>query len=234
MKGVILAAGMGTRLANLTRGTNKHFYRINGKPMIHYPVERLKQAGIEDIAVIVHQKDLEAMRAHLGDDYQYLVQDINQQGIAKAIATAEEFVGDNDFVVHLGDQIYTWSLRPFLERFQQNTNDCRLILKETGGEARHHTVIYTRGDKITNIVEKPDVESGKTMIGIYAFRPSIFDYIRRVEKSQRGEYEICDAIRMVHEELGKVGFEVIEEPWFDAGTPENVKAADEYLKEQNE
>lgn len=233
MKGVILAAGKGTRLDPLTKIINKQMLPIYDRPMIDYPIQKLKEAGINDIAIVINKGDYKLIHSYLGDNYTYITQNMKEQGIAKAILTAEQFVGDSKFIVHLGDQIYESSIKDFVRNFNKSNQGCRLLLKETGNQARYHTVAYTKGNELTDLIEKPDVDNGLTMVGIYAFTPKIFDYLKSVGKSERGEYEICDAIKDMLIKEKNVGYDILEGAWVDAGTFDNLYLAAGLIKNWN-
>jgi len=228
LKGVILAAGEGVRLRPLTKIANKQLLPIYNKPMIDYAIEKLNEVGIKDIAVVVDDKGYDLISNYLGKSYTYLVQDYSKgKGIAKAIQTAKEFIGESDFIVHLGDQVYEDSLVDFVKRFKED-KATRILLK-WNPNAREHTVATTQDNNLVDLIEKPDVDAGYTMIGVYAFTPEIFDYLDRIKLSDRNEYEICDAIKMQLKEQ-TVGFDELKGPWFDTGTFENIFKATEWSR----
>ncbi len=233
MKGVILAAGLGGRLNPMTKYINKHLLPIYDRPMIDICLEKLHEVEVHDIAIISDERSIPQIQEHLGTNaYTYIQQDYSKgMGLAKAILHAEDFVGTDNFIVHLGDQFYEGTLQKFKDKFEENFYDARLLLKETGEQARNHTVVNTTGDTIDSVVEKPDVNHGKTMIGIYAFTPKVFDYLRAVEPSERGEYELADAVREMVKDR-RVGFDNFYKTWIDTGTHENVYKATQIAREQ--
>jgi len=230
MKGVILAAGKGTRLDPLTRIINKQMLPVYDRPMIDYPIQKLKEAGIDDIAIVIDKENYDLFHKYLGQDYTYLFQNPHKQGIAQAVLASEKFIGNSKFIVHLGDQIYEDSIKRFAEEFDKSDLGCKLLLKETGDQARYHTVAYVKGENIIDLIEKPNVDNGLTMVGIYAFTPKIFEYIRSVRKSERLEYEICDAIKDMLIKDKNVGYNILDGQWIDAGTFDNLYLASRLIK----
>ncbi len=202
MRGVILAGGTGSRLKPLTSVTNKHLLPIFNKPMIFYPIEALKSAGITDIMVITGTHHAGAIFQLLGSGkdfgvkFTYRVQD-TAGGIPSAISLAEDFVGNNRFVSINGDNIIFESLSPFAKEFESNKEEMQILLyKGTREEAMKSGVAVTKGNQVINVMEKPkEPPSNNIIIGIYFLSPNVFDVIRKLKPSARGETEITDVQR---------------------------------------
>lgn len=234
MKGLILAGGSGTRLQPMTKYVNKHLLPIYDVPQIDNCINKLKECGIKDIGVILGGEHAVQIAHYLGDDYDYIWQG-KPTGLAKAVQRARPWVGESNFVVHLGDQYLEAPIKPYMERFNKSGNDIGLLLKYDK-KANRHSVVTVVGDKITNIVEKPsEPEDGLVMVGVYFFKPTIFKVIEDLKPSARGEYELSDAVFKAYKEGRKVGFEVLEGFWMDTGTKDNILKASMFqslIKEQ--
>ena len=223
MRGLILAGGTGSRLRPLTLVTNKHLLPIWNKPMIYYPIEALKSAGITDIMVVTgtsHAGDIFSLLGSgkdFGVKFTYRVQD-EAGGIPSAIGLAEDFVGDEKFISINGDNIIFESLKGFAEEFENDGEEARIILyKGTREEAKKSGVAVMEGDRVTDLVEKPDnPPSDLISIGIYMYSPSVFDIIRGLNPSARGETEITDVNRSFLKR-GSLKASMLKGKWLDAG-----------------
>lgn len=221
MKGVILAGGKGTRLQPMTRVVNKHVLPIYDDPMIYYPVRTLLSAGIDEILVISNAehigKYIELLEAENFDaEFQYLVQS-EPKGIAHGVSLAESFV-DDKFVVILGDNIV---LGDISDKISLENGSAKILLKQVD-EPTAYGVANVEADEVRSLKEKPsDPESDLAVIGVYVYDKSVFDIIRTLEPSERGEYEITD-VNKAYVEQGGLTYEVIENDWFDSGTPEGL------------
>ncbi|MBI4052781.1 MAG: sugar nucleotidyltransferase [Candidatus Diapherotrites archaeon] len=228
MKGVILAGGTGSRLRPLTLVTNKHLLPIYDKPMIYYPIEALKSAGIKDIMVVTgtnHAGDIFGLLGSgkdFGVKFTYRVQD-EAGGIPSAISLAEDFVGKDRFISINGDNIIFEPLKQFAGEFEKGREEARIMLFEgTVEEARKSGVAVLDGDKVVKLVEKPKEPPSRLIsIGIYMFSPSVFDVIRKLRPSARGETEITE----VNNEFLKKGTlkaSRLKGKWLDAGDFEDL------------
>jgi len=231
MKGIILAGGTGSRLYPLTKVTNKHLLPIGNKPMIYYPIEKLTDAGIDEILIVTgteHMGDVVNLLGsgkEFGCRFTYKVQD-EAGGIAQALGLAENFVGDDSMTVILGDNIFQTSLKKAQESY--SGSGAQILLKEVTDPERFG-VAEVDGDKIIGIEEKPDhPKSNLAVTGVYMYDARVFDYIRELEPSGRGELEITDVNNRYIKE-GKMRFSVMEGWWTDAGTPASYKRANELV-----
>jgi glucose-1-phosphate thymidylyltransferase len=235
MKGVILAGGLGTRLYPLTKVTNKHLLPVYQRPMIHYPLECLTRAGIRDILIVTggdwagdFLKLLgsgEDFGAHLYYAYQK-----GEGGIADALGLATAFVGDSKVAVVLGDNLLERSIRSAAEAFRLQARGARILLKEVDDPERFG-VAEVDGGKVLRIVEKPEnPPSNLAVTGIYFYDSQVFDMIRGLRPSERGELEITDVNNMYLEQ-GTLTYQVLEGWWSDAGTFESLYRAATLVRE---
>jgi glucose-1-phosphate thymidylyltransferase len=227
MKGVLLAGGKGTRLRPITHTGPKQLVPVANKPVIQYAIEDLRNAGVTDIGVILGNKGREAIRDFLGDgsafdvDITYIVQG-DPLGLAHAVGCAREFVGDDDFVVYLGDNMLKQGISGLVESFRTGEYDAGIALQSVA-EPEQFGVVELADGNVTRLVEKPDdPPSDLALIGIYVFTPAVFDAIEELEPSWRGEYEITEAIQTLLDEGRAVDSLVIEGWWKDTGKPEDV------------
>lgn len=218
MKGIILAGGQGTRLKPLTNVTNKHLLPVYNKPMILYPLKTLKSLAIDDILIVTGGKYIGRFAEYLGDgtDYgvslTYKVQE-EAKGIAHAIGLAEEFIGDDDFVAILGDNVFDNDSLPTKWK-----DGATLFTKEVSDPERFGVAEIENG-QIISIEEKPDnPKSNHIITGLYKYTPEAFDVIRTLEPSDRGELEITD-LNMHYVNEGKChAVDLGKTFWSDAGT----------------
>jgi glucose-1-phosphate thymidylyltransferase len=223
MKGVVLAGGLGTRLHPLTKVTNKHLLPIYDKPMIYYPIETLVEAGINDILLVTGGNSAGEFLRLIGNGKEFGLKHINytyqegEGGIAEALDLAEHFAEDDLLTVVLGDNIIEGSIRSAVEDFKKQKVGAKIFLKEVDDPQRFG-VATLDGDKVTKIVEKPEEpESRYAVIGIYMYDNAVFDIIKTLNPSGRGELEITD-VNNAYIERGSMTYEILEGWWTDAGT----------------
>jgi glucose-1-phosphate thymidylyltransferase len=226
VKGVLLAGGTGSRLHPLTRITNKHLLPIYDRPMISYAVEALVKAGVVEIMVVTggtHAGEflrlLSSGEEHGVEVLCYAYQD-RPGGIAEALGLAERFVGEDDMVVMLADNIFGRTIRPTVEAFARQEDGARLLLAPVA-EAEHlrHLGVPELDEqrRIVRIVEKPAVPPSRYCVtGLYCYDPSVFSIISRLEPSARGELEITD-VNNHYIAKGLMDYDVLEGFWGDAG-----------------
>ncbi len=223
IRGIILAGGTGSRLRPLTLTTNKHLLPVYNKPMIYYPIEMLKSAGVKDILVITGTYHAGDLFAHLGSGkdfgarFTYRVQD-EAGGIPSAIALAEDFVGEDKFISINGDNIVFESLLPFAEAFLRNNEEMQILLyKGTKEEAMKSGVAVCKGNKVVEVIEKPaQPPSNNIIVGIYFLSPSVFEIIRTLRPSARGETEVTEVQRH-YLQKNSLRAEFLKGKWLDAG-----------------
>ena len=227
MKGVVLAGGTGSRLYPLTKITNKHLLPVFDRPMIYYPIQSLVEAGINDIMIVTGGESAGDFLRLLGNGTQFGLKDLNYTyqekagGIAEALGLAEHFVGKDKVVVFLGDNIIEGSIREAVNGFQRQKSGAKILLKEVENPQSYGVPEIT-GDRIVRIEEKPrHPQSPFAVIGIYMYDSRVFDIIRTLPSSARGELEITD-VNNAYIESGEMTYEILEGWWADAG--ESIEA----------
>ncbi|NQU07330.1 MAG: NTP transferase domain-containing protein, partial [Candidatus Abyssubacteria bacterium] len=223
MKGIVLAGGLGSRLHPLTKVTNKHLLPIYDKPMIYYPIETLVEAGITDILLVTGGNSAGEFLRLIGNGKEFGLKHINytyqegEGGIAEALGLAEHFAEDDRITVVLGDNIIESSIRSAVKDFEKQKTGAKIFLKEVDDPERFG-VATLDGDKVAKIVEKPKKpESNYAVIGIYMYDNSVFDIIKTLKPSGRGELEITD-VNNAYIERGTMTYDVLDGWWTDAGT----------------
>jgi glucose-1-phosphate thymidylyltransferase len=226
LRGVILAGGTGSRLMPLTNVTNKHLLPIGQKPMIYYPIEKLTSIGIEEILIVTgieHMGDVVSLLGSgkdLGCRFTYKVQD-EAGGIAQALALAENFAGAHYLTVILGDNVFQASLKTYAEKFLAQKQGARILLKQVANPQRFGVAELSDG-KVIDIAEKPEEpKSDHAVTGIYFYDAAVFDIIRTLKPSARGELEITH-VNHAYINKGQLDCDIIEGWWSDAGTFESL------------
>jgi glucose-1-phosphate thymidylyltransferase len=240
LKGLILSGGAGTRLRPITHTSAKQLVPVANKPVLFYGIEALVDAGVEEIGIIIAPETGDEIRAAAGDGSQfgakisYIVQD-KPAGLAHAVLTAEEFLGDSPFVMYLGDNLLRDGLRSLVETFRRDQPHA-LILLTPVEEPEHYGVAELDGEGgIVRLVEKPkDPPSNLALVGVYLFTPAIFTAARSLEPSWRGEYEITEAIQSLIDDGHKVQSEVVRGWWKDTGQLADMLEANRLVLEELE
>lgn len=234
MKGVVLAGGTGSRLLPLTKVTNKHLLPVFDKPMIFYPLQTLVNAGILDVLLVTGGKNAGEFLRLLGDGRGIGLDRLNytyqegEGGIAQALGLAERFAEGGPICVVLGDNIIETNICRAVERFRQQPRGAKILLKKVP-DAERFGVAEIRGEHVVGIEEKPkSPKSDFAVIGIYLYDGSVFQKIRRLKPSGRGELEITDVNNFYIEE-GSLTYEVLEGWWTDAGTFDSLLRANNFV-----
>lgn len=229
MKGVLLAGGIGSRLYPLTKGINKHLLPVGSKPMILYPLEKLAEFGVREVLLVTGPEHLSQFAALLGDGGEYGV-DLHFRvqsrpgGIAEALGLARSFVGQDSFFVVLGDNLWEDPLSLMRSHFPLREGEAFNVLKKVADPERFG-IAELEGEKIVDIVEKPKKPKGNLCVtGIYAYTPAVFELVRELRPSGRGELEISDVNRC-YARAGKLKHHVLSGWWLDAGTVEALQEA---------
>lgn len=238
MKGIILAGGTGSRLLPLTQHTNKHLLTVGGRPMIHFPVLALLNAGIRRILVVTDPRFEEAFRAALGDGSAFGVDGLAMAwqptagGIADALKFAEPFAAGDRVCVILGDNLFEESLAPHARAFERQSSGARFLLKDVADATRFGVARFagvppsgaTR-PRLIGIVEKPAVPPSRFAVaGVYFYDTDVFDLCRGLHPSARGELEITD-VNNSYIARGDAEYDLLEGWWTDAGTHESLVRA---------
>ena len=227
MKGIILHGGHGSRLRPLTHTGPKQLLPIANKPMSEYCVEAIRDCEISEIAIIIGGIGSNKVKEYYGDGSKfnvkitYIEQD-TPKGIAHAINLCKKFIGNEKFLVFLGDNIIQKSINDISKKFQSSDNDALILLCEVDNP-KQFGIADVKENKIIKIMEKPkNPPTNLAVTGIYFLTSKIFDIFSRLKPSWRNELEITDALQMMLEEKNKVDFEMITDYWKDTGTPDDI------------
>jgi glucose-1-phosphate thymidylyltransferase len=222
MKGVILAGGAGTRLDPFTRVTNKHLLPVYDRPVIQYAIEQLVGAGIDEIVLVTDTAQLDAFRRVIGDasalgvKHFALVGQDRPGGIAQALGLAAPFTSGGPVAVLLGDNIFERSVAPFVKKFGKDARGAMVVLAHVD-DPRHYGIAVMDGDRITSIVEKPKDGAGDLAVtGLYLYDASVFDVVKGLRPSGRGELEITD-VNNHYLGRGELRWERASGYWIDCG-----------------
>ena len=236
LRGIVLAGGTGSRLMPLTKITNKHLLPVGEKPMIYYPIEKLISAGIEEILIVTgveHMGDVVGLLGSgkdFGCRFTYKVQD-EAGGIAQALALAENFADDHPTTVILGDNIFRANLKNYADKFIAQEVGARILLKQVADPQRFG-VAELADDKVIGIEEKPErPKSDHAVTGIYFYDACVFDIIRSLKPSARGELEITH-VNEAYIARGQLSYDIIDGWWTDAGTFESLNRANELVAQE--
>lgn len=230
MKGIVLAGGTGSRLFPLTKITNKHLLPVFDKPMIYYPIQTLVDAGIRDILLVTGGRNSGDFLRLLANGKEFGLKHLNytyqegEGGIADALALAEHFADGEPICVILGDNILEKSIRAAVDEFRRQPGGAKILLKSVP-DAGRFGVAEIAGDRIIGIEEKPqNPKSNHAVTGIYMYDQTVFDKIKTLVPSRRGELEITD-VNNAYIREGTMTFAYLEGWWTDAGTFESLLRA---------
>ncbi len=236
LRGVILAGGTGSRLRPLTKVTNKHLLPIGHKPMIYYPIEKLTSIGIEQILIVTGIEYMGDVVSLLGSGrefnchFTYKVQD-QAGGIAQALGLADGFSNKGSLAVILGDNIFQANLKKYADNFIEQKTGARLLLKKTPNPQRFG-VAQVSDTRVIRIDEKPEKpKSDYAVTGIYFYDSAVFDIIRTLKPSARGELEITD-VNNAYITKGQLVYDILDGWWTDAGTFESLNKANELVAKE--
>jgi len=224
LKAVVLCAGEGTRLRPLTFSKPKHLLPVAGTPLLGHVLGALAAAGLREVGLVVGHRS-EAVQRYVGDGDQwglsatYIVQG-QPLGLAHAVQQAEDFLAGSPFILYLGDNLLGAGINDFVDTFRGNDCDAALLLKEVDDPRRYGVAVLDDRQHVVQLLEKPkDPPSNLAIVGVYAFQPVIFEAIRSISPSARGELEITDAIQYLVSTGRRVKASVVEGFWEDAGEP---------------
>jgi glucose-1-phosphate thymidylyltransferase len=242
MKGLVLAGGAGTRLRPLTHTGAKQLVPVANRPVLMYVMDNLADAGISDIGIIISPETGREIQSALGDGshwsakFTFIPQD-RPGGLAHAVATAKTFLDGSDFVMYLGDNLIGTMIRESVLKFRSDRDfTASVMLKEVANPSAFGVAEVDEQGQVTKLIEKPkQPKSNLALVGIYMFRPSIFEAISLIQPSARGELEITDAISKLIELGGKVQFSRLTSWWLDTGKKDDLLIAnhtvlDDWLK----
>ncbi len=227
MKGIVLAGGLGTRLYPLTKITNKHLLPIYDKPMIYYPIQTLVDAGIKEIMIVTGGNNAGDFLKLLGNGSEFGLRHLDftyqaeEGGIAQAIGLCEYFAEGKKVVVILGDNIIEKNIKQSVSRFRRQKEGAMIFLKRVK-KPEEYGVAEIMGRRVVNIVEKPKrPRSNLAVLGIYMYDNRVFDIIRTLKPSRRGELEITD-VNNAYIRDGSMRYEMLTGGWADAGESINA------------
>ncbi len=223
MKGIVLCGGLGTRLHPLTKITNKHLLPIYNRPMVYYPIQTLVDAGISEILIVTGGRNAGDFLQLLGNGKEFGLKHLDytyqegEGGIAAALSLAEYFVDNDSVCVILGDNVYEKSIRQSAAEFMRRGRGAKIHLKKVENPQRFGVPVID-GDLIVKIEEKPRVpQSDYAVTGLYMYDSSVFDVIKTLKPSGRGELEITD-VNNAYIDRGEMNYAVVDGWWSDAGT----------------
>jgi len=236
MKGVILAGGLGSRLHPLTKITNKHLLPVHDQPMIYYPIKTLINAGIKDIMIVTGGNSAGDFLRLLGNGKGFGLKHLNytyqegEGGIADALSLVEHFADDGPICVVLGDNIIEGNIRAAADAYSKQASGAKILLKKVHDPQRFG-VPEIDGENVLNIEEKPaEPKSDFAVIGIYFYDRTVFDVIKTLVPSGRGELEITD-VNNHYISCGEMTWDELDGWWTDAGTFESLLRASNLVAE---
>jgi UDP-N-acetylglucosamine diphosphorylase / glucose-1-phosphate thymidylyltransferase / UDP-N-acetylgalactosamine diphosphorylase / glucosamine-1-phosphate N-acetyltransferase / galactosamine-1-phosphate N-acetyltransferase len=238
MKGLIPAAGMGTRLEPITLAIPKELLMIGDKAVIEHVIDAMKEVGVTDITVVVGWRkhailDYLGSGERLGVKISYVVQD-KRNGLAKAVSAGEHVINDESFLVVLGDDFFypKTFLKEILEFHKKNNADATIGVAKVEDVTRHGIIKPGENNKIVDIVEKPSKDKAPSNLGcmgVYIFKPVIFEAINKTKPGHKNEYQLTDSIKILVEEGYKVLYSTIDGEHIDVGTLEDLRKANEQV-----
>jgi glucose-1-phosphate thymidylyltransferase len=233
MKGVVLAGGKGTRLDPLTKVTNKHLLPVGREPMIYNPIRKMLDVGITEILIVTSTEHIGDIVNLLGSgkefncNFTYKVQE-EALGIAHALSLAETFANGERILVILGDNITNSDLTPYVRSFKEQEAGAKVLLKRVG-EPERYGIAAIDEKQVIEIEEKPEKpKSDHAVVGYYMYDDQVFDIIRGLERSERGEYEIT-AVNNEYIKRKQLTYDTLEGDWTDAGTFESYLYANQMM-----
>ena len=228
-KAIVLCAGEGRRLRPLTFTRPKHLLPVAGEPILSWALRALAEVGVEQVAAVVgYQGD--AVVEYLGDGSRWglemeCIWQPQPKGIGHAVALTQDFVGDDPFIAYLGDNLFEQGIGGFAESLKDDDWDAGIMVRKVD-DPRAFGVAEVEGGRVLRVVEKPrEPQSELAVVGVYAFRPSVFDALSRIPPSARGEVEITDAIQRLVDDGVRVRYSEVGGLWEDAGEPSSLLRA---------
>lgn len=235
MKGVVLAGGLGTRMRPLTHVTNKHLLPVYDRPMIFYPLQSLVDAGVRDILIVTGGNDAGDFLRLIGNGTAFGLKHVNytyqrgEGGIAEALGLAEHFADGQKIVVILGDNILQRGIAPYVEKFRRQPQGAKILLKRVSDPERFGVVVFNKKGRLVAIEEKPErPKSSCVVTGVYLYDAQVFDIVKALKPSARGELEITD-VNNAYIRRGQMTYEILKGWWSDCGTFDSLLRASELV-----
>ena len=234
LKGLILSGGKGTRLRPITHTSAKQLVPVANKPVLFYGIEALVAAGVDEIGIIIAPETGGEIQSAAGDGSQfgatitYIEQDA-PRGLAHAVLTAEQFLGDSPFVMYLGDNLLRDGITELVKEFQSEEPDAMILLTSVD-DPENYGVAELEGEKVSRLVEKPkEPKSDLALVGVYMFTPAIFEAAKAIEPSWRDELEITDAIQWLIAQGLRVDPHIVKGWWKDTGQVQDMLDANRLI-----
>lgn len=231
LKALVLSGGKGTRLRPLTHTMAKQLVPVANRPILGYVLEHIANAGIVDVGIVIAHETGDQVREYVNagsgwgfGDVEFIPQE--PKGLAHAVLTGGDFLGNEDFVMYLGDNLLQTGIKGAIKKFQEESLDALIFLKQVSNPQSFGIAELDSGGNILRLVEKPtEYISDLALVGVYIFSPKVFEAIKRIKPSKRGELEITDAIQEMVEMGHKVKAEVLEGWWLDTGKKDDLLEA---------